>query len=78
MQKPAKYLVIIESGGATEAHMYTADRVQVAEFDSTEEVSVMTNGLTPEQVATDPVWDRALGGHSHAERAAAHVYTLDV
>jgi hypothetical protein len=78
MQTPARYLVIIESGGASEAHMYTAERRRVAEFDPTEEVSVMTQGLVPQQGAEGSEWDPVLGGHSRAERAAALVYTLDV
>lgn len=78
MQTPAKYLVLIESNGASEAHMYTAERKQVAEFDSTEEVSVMTNGLVPQYGADGPEWDAALAGHSREARAAATVYTLDV
>lgn len=78
MQTPAKYLVIIESGGASETHLYTADRRHVAGFDPTEEVSVMTNGLVPQQGAQGPEWDAVLGGHSRGERAAALVYTLDV
>lgn len=78
MQAPAKYLVIIESGGASEALMLTAERVRVAEFDSTEEVSVMTRGLVPQQGATDAAWDRALAGRSASDRALALVYTLDI
>jgi hypothetical protein len=79
MQAPAKYLVIIESGGSSEARMYTAERAQVADFDaSTEEVAVMTSGLQPVQGATGPGWDRALAGHSASARAEALVYTLDV
>lgn len=78
MQTPAKYLVIIESDSASQAYMATAERRQVAEFDSTEEVSVMTRGLAPRQGAEGPEWDAVLGGHSREERAAAMVYTLDV
>lgn len=78
MQTPAKYLVIIESGGSSEAHLFTAERKRVAEFDSTEELSVMTQGLAPRQDADTPEWDAALRGHSHEARAAAVVYTLDV
>ena len=79
MKTPAKYLVIIESGGSSEARMYTAERLQVADFDaSTEEVAVMVRGLTPVQGATGPGWDHELAGHSAQERAAAQVYTLDV
>jgi len=38
----------------------------------------MIRGLAPSRDASGPEWDRALGGHSAAERAAAAVYTLDV
>jgi hypothetical protein len=38
----------------------------------------MTMGLVPVRGAAGPEWDRALGGHSAAERNAAEVYTLDI
>ena len=79
-QVPARFLIIIESGGASEALMYTAERKLVAGFDaSTEEVAVMTSGLSPGYGdGARPEWDNALSGHSAAERQAAVVYTLDV
>jgi hypothetical protein len=79
LRKPARYLVLIEGGGSIEARLYLETRELVEEFDaSTEEVAVMTRGLTPSRGGCDPEWDRALAGHSAAERAAAEVYTLDV
>jgi hypothetical protein len=79
MQAPAKFLVIIDSGGSSEAIMYTADRVRVADFDaSIEETSLMTRGIKPTVGADGPEWDHVLAGHSRQERAAAQVYLLDV
>ena len=50
-----------------------------AEFDAgTEEATQMAAGLVPTKGAEGPEWDRALEGHSVAERRAADVYTLDV
>ncbi len=79
MQPPARYLVLIESGGAMLARLFDADLVQRAEFDAaSEEVAVMTSGLRPAHHATAPRWDGPLAGHNASERAAARVYTLDV
>jgi hypothetical protein len=79
MQPPAKYLVIIESSGASTALLFTAERAQVAEIDaSSEEVQVMTRGLVPQRGATGGEWDRPLAGSSQSERAEALVYALDV
>ena len=76
---PARYLVLIDAGGTTVARLLLASRQPVAEFDAgSEEVAVMTRGLVPARGATAAEWDRALEGHSAAERAAAEVYTLDV
>lgn len=78
-RKAARYLVVIESGGPAVARLFIESREQVAEFDaSTEEVTVMTQGLVPALGADGPEWDHALAGHSAAERQAARVYTLDV
>jgi len=61
------------------ARLFLDTREQVAEFDAaTEEATQMTAGLVPTQGANGPEWDRALGGHSPSERAAAEVYTLVV
>lgn len=79
MRKAARYLVVIEAGGPAVARLFDESREQVAEFDaSTEEVTLMTQGLVPALGADGPEWDRALAGHSAAERHAARVYTLDV
>jgi len=78
-RKASRYLVLIESGGTVAARLFVDTREQVAEFDaSTEEVTVMTQGLMAAIGAEGPEWDAALAGHSLAERQAARVYTLDV
>jgi hypothetical protein len=78
-QKPARYLVVIESGGVAIARLFLDTREQVAEFDAGAEEAVrMTAGLVPTRGADGPEWDRALAGHSADERSAAHVFTLDV
>ncbi len=79
MQKPARFLVLIESDGAMLARLFDAERRQLAEFDaSSEEVVVMTSGLAPTNDATGKPWEAALAGHSESERQAARVYVLDV
>jgi hypothetical protein len=76
---PARYLLLIDAGGSTVAQLFTAAREFAGEFDAgSEEVAVMTQRLRPGGGADAPEWDRALQGHSPAERAAAVVYTLDV
>ena len=78
-QPPAKYLVLIDSSGAMTARLFDAKRAPVAEFDaSSEEVAVMTAGLTPVKGATGTAWALALAGHNEQERREAEVYTLDV
>ncbi|HEY8973235.1 MAG TPA: hypothetical protein VIN75_03390 [Burkholderiaceae bacterium] len=75
----SRYLVVIDSGGFMVARLFLESREQVAEFDaSTEEVAQMIGHLPPEDGATDASWDRALAGHSAAERAGARVYVLDL
>ncbi len=76
---PARFLVVIDSGGFAVARLFLASREQVAEFDaSTEETAQMTRGLAPAKSAGGADWDQALQGHSRSERAAADVYTLDI
>ena len=76
---PARYLIVIDSGGASVARLFLATRVQVAEFDGgAEEVSSLSNGLQATNSATGSEWDRALSAHTVAERSAAEVYTLDL
>ena len=79
-QKPARYLVLIDAGGGgTLARLFLENHEQIAEFDaSTEETASMTSGLTPTRAASGPEWDRALAGHSAADRASAEVYELSV
>lgn len=79
MQAPARYLVIIDVDGASTALLFTEQRQRVADFDAgTEEIAVMTTGLTPQRSAGAPEWDKALAGSTAAARAAADVYWLDV
>ncbi len=76
---PARYLVIIDSGGSMVARLFLETREEVSEIDAgSEEVAQMTQGLKPTQDATDATWDEALGAHSPTERAAADVYVLDL
>jgi hypothetical protein len=76
---PSRYLVVIESEGTVIARLFSAARVQVAEFDAgVEEVVQMTSRLVPQPGAEGAEWDAALAGHSARERAAARVYTLDL
>jgi hypothetical protein len=76
---PAKYLILIESAGAMVARLFDANRVHLSDFDAaSEEVAVMTKGLTPRRDADEGVWAKALSGHNAAERAEAQVFTLDV
>ena len=74
-----RYLVVIDSGGFTVARLFLESREQVAEFDAgTEEVAQMIAHLRAGGQAGDPQWDRALAGHSAAERAQARVYELEI
>jgi hypothetical protein len=78
-RKPARYLLLIDSGGSTVAQLFTEAREFAGEFDAgSEEVAVMTQRLKPGNGADGPEWDRALQGHAAPERAAAVVYTLDI
>ena len=74
-----RYLVVIDSGGFMVARLFLESREQVAEFDAgTEEVAQMITHLRADKNAGDPQWDRALAGHSAAERAEARVYELEI
>jgi hypothetical protein len=76
---PARYLVLIDASGAMTARLFDAERRPLGEFDaSSEEVAVMTQGLTGEAGAEASVWDKALAGHNAAERRSAEVFTLDI
>jgi hypothetical protein len=75
---PVRYLVIIDEAGSAVARLFLASREQVGEVDAgSEEIAGLLRGRVPERGATGCEWDRALLGHSVAERAAADVYTLD-
>jgi hypothetical protein len=72
-----RYLVVIDSGGSVIVRLFLGTREQVAEFDGgSEEATQMMAGLVPTKGADGPEWDRALEGHSTAERSAADVYAL--
>lgn len=77
-REPVRYVVVIESAGSAVVRLFNARRELVSEVDSTEEIAWMTHGLQAARAAQGPEWDRALGGHSARERAAADVYTLTV
>jgi hypothetical protein len=75
----SRYLVVIASTDGAIARLFGEDRTQVAEFDAgTEEVAALTHDAQPTTGASGPEWDRALAGHTAAERAGATVYVLDV
>jgi hypothetical protein len=76
---PVKYLIVIESGGPMVARLFDGNRFHIMDMDaSSEDVAATTEGVTPTHTAAAPAWDRALAGHSAAERAAAQVYALAV
>lgn len=76
---PARFLVILDADGARTALLFTDRREPAGEFDaSSEEVAVMSRGLSPTKGANGPEWDGVLAGSSRADRAAALVYALDV
>ncbi len=78
-RKPARYLVLIDASGSMVARLFLETREQVGEYDAgAEEVASMTTGRAPVVGAGGPEWDRALDGHSDAERRTAEVYTLDI
>lgn len=78
-RRAARYLVVIDAAGAAVARLFLENREQVAEFDaSVDEVVQMIARRVPAKGADGPEWDRALDGHSEAERRAADVYVLDV
>ncbi len=75
----ARYLVVIDSGGFAVARLFLESLEQVAEFDaSTEEVVQMIKLAHTDGSAGEPKWDRALAGHSAAERVQARVYVLEI
>ena len=75
----SRYLIVISSGAGPVAKLFLDSREPSGEFDAgTEEVAVMTRTAASSTGAGGAEWDKALGGHSAAERAAATVYVLDV
>jgi len=75
----SRWLVVIPSTDGALARLFSADRTQVAEFDAgTEEVNDLIQTASASAGAGGPEWDRALGGHTAAERASATVYELSV
>jgi hypothetical protein len=74
---PARYLVVIDTGGAMVARLFLESRELVNEFDAAAtEVSNMTAGLVAHAGAQGREWDGALQGFSTAQRGNAEVYTL--
>ena len=54
-QVPARYMILIDTGGSMTALLFDAERRQLAEFDAgSEEVAVMTRGLVPARGAEGP------------------------
>lgn len=76
---PARWLIVIDAGGSAVARLFLDNHEPAGEFDAgTEEVVQMMAGLVATKSAAGREWDRALEGHSAAERAAAAVYRLDI
>ena len=78
---PVRYVVLIDGDteGTRLARLFLADRLAAGEFDAgAEEVQQMLHGLVPEHGASGREWDKALAGHSAAERAGAQVFMLDI
>lgn len=78
-RRPVRFVIVIDSGGASIARLLLDDRQQIDELDgSASEVAQLIQGIGPRQGADGPEWDAALMGHSTQERRAADVYTLPV
>ena len=79
MNKPARYLVLIESGEGMVARLFDAGHTALGEFDASSfEVAEMTSRNVPTVGIDAAVWGEALAGHSRQQQNAARVYTLDV
>ncbi|MDB5850282.1 MAG: hypothetical protein JWP29_4034 [Rhodoferax sp.] len=77
--KPVRFLVLIEAGDGMIARFFDANHVHMSDIDaSSEEVAVMTRGLTPEHLGNQATWLQALSSHNPEERAAAQIYTLEL
>ena len=78
MNKPARYLVLIESGEGMVARLFDAARAPLGEFDASSfEVAEMTSRSTPTLGIDPALWGQALAGHSPQQLGAARVYGLD-
>lgn len=74
-----RFVVVIDSGETPIARLFLASFEQVAEFDAgAPEVVQMIAGVRAAKTAASAEWDRALKGHSQAERLTADVYELTV
>ena len=74
-----RYLIVLNAAQGAVARLFLADRTQVAEFDAgTEEVAEMIKTASASKGASGAEWDKALAGHTAAERQAATVYELPV
>lgn len=78
MNKPARYLVLLESGEGMVARLFDAERSPLGEFDASSfEVAEMTSRRVP-TIGIDPAaWGHVLEGHSPQQLGAARVYALD-
>ena len=78
MNKPARFLVLIESGEGMIARLFDAEHAPLGEFDASSfEVAEMTSRNVPSLGIDAAVWGHALDGHSPPQLGAARVYTLD-
>jgi hypothetical protein len=76
---PVKFLILIDAAETRVARLFDAEHGHVMDMDaSTEDVVATIDGVAPSLGATASEWDRALAGHSAAERAQAQVFTLAV
>ena len=79
MNKPARFLVLIESGEGMVARLFDAEHAPLGEFDASSfEVAEMTSRNVPTLGADPAVWGAVLGGHSLQQQGAARVYTLEL
>ena len=78
MNKPARYLVLIEAGDGMVARLFDSERSHVIDFDASSwEVAEMTAGRVPVEGADHGEWGGVLEGHSDAQLRSARVYTLE-
>jgi len=78
MNKPARYLVLIDTGEGMVARLFDAEHAPLGEFDASSfEVAEMTRRNVPTLGIDAAAWGAALDGHSTEQLAAARVYGLD-